>query len=77
MWEFEGHLKVVFKIAVRYLLTILFRPIFHRISTKYRDIITGPINSKVVTFDLDLQSEKQIWQEPLLKPMHENKHFGI
>ena len=49
---------------------------FHRKTTKNSDIISGPIYSKAVTFDLDLESEKKKWQEPFLKSTHD-KHFGI
>ena len=48
---------------------------FHRKTTKNSDIISDPIYSKAVTFDLDLESEKKKWQEPFLKSTH-NKHFG-
>ena len=50
---------------------------FHRNTTKNSDIISDPIYSKAVTFDLDLESEKKKWQEPFLKSTHYNKHFGI
>ena len=49
----------------------------HRKTTKNSDIISGPIYSKAVTFDLDLESQKKKWQEPFLKSTREYKHFGI
>ena len=50
---------------------------FHRKTTKTSDIISDPIHSKAVTFDLDLESEKKKWQEPFLKSTHDFKQFGI
>ena len=50
---------------------------FYRKTTKISDIISGPIYSKAVTFDLDLESQKKKWQEPFLKSTCEYKHFGI
>ena len=50
---------------------------FHRKTTKNSDIISGPIYSKAVTFDLDLESQKKKWQEPFLKSSNETKHDGI
>ena len=50
---------------------------FHRKTTKNSGIISDPIYSKAMTFDLDLESEKKKRQEPFLKSTHDNKHFGI
>ena len=43
---------------------------FHRKLPKNSDIISGPIYSKAVTFDLDLESQKKKLQEPFLKSTH-------
>ena len=50
---------------------------FHRKTTKNSDIISGPIHSEAVTFDLDLESQKKKWQEPFLKSTREYIHFCI
>ena len=50
---------------------------FYRKTAKNSDMISGPIYSKAVTFDLDLESQKKKWQEPFWKSTCEYKHFGI
>ena len=48
-----------------------FGPSVHRINEQNYDIIIGPIRSKAMTFDLDLESQKNNWQEPFLKSTRE------
>ena len=73
--SFENCIKSCRKVST--FDTTRFGTSFHRKTTKTSDIISDPIYSKAVTFDLDLESEKKKWQEPFLKSTHDNKHFGI
>ena len=73
--SFESGIKNCRKVFTYDITT--FRRNIHRKSTITYHIITGIINSKAMTLDLDLESGKKNWQEPSLKSTHENKHFGI
>ena len=66
--SFESHIKSCREVSTVGITR--FGTSFYRKTTKNSDIISGPIYSKAVTFDLDLESQKKNWQEPLLKSTH-------